>query len=78
MSRSSRSSRPAQGRIGARIGGSRGNGRPTARPTVRPAARVGLAVCGGVAVLFALAWADGGEEPIRPIVEPVMLPESAR
>jgi hypothetical protein len=25
--------------------------------------------------LLVLAWFDGGEEPLRPIVEPVALPE---
>jgi hypothetical protein len=33
------------------------------------------------AVLLALlvyAWIDGGEEPLRPIVEPVAVPEDAR
>jgi hypothetical protein len=30
------------------------------------------------AILFALAWFDGGEEPLRPIAEPVTLPEQAQ
>jgi hypothetical protein len=30
------------------------------------------------ALLLALAWFDGGEEPVRPIAEPVDLPERAR
>lgn len=28
--------------------------------------------------LLALAWIDGGEEPLRPIAEDVALPEQAR
>ncbi len=30
-----------------------------------------------VAGLLALAWFDGGEEALRPIAEPVVLPEQA-
>jgi len=29
-------------------------------------------------VLLALAWFDGGEEPLRPIAEPVALPEQGQ
>jgi hypothetical protein len=28
--------------------------------------------------LIALAWFDGGEEPLRPIAEPVALPEQGQ
>jgi hypothetical protein len=28
-----------------------------------------------VTVLLALAWIDGGEKPLRPMVQPVDLPE---
>lgn len=39
--------------------------------------RVRWALVAGAAALalLALAWVDGGEEPLRPIVEPVALPE---
>lgn len=30
------------------------------------------------AILLALAWFDGGEEPLRPIAEPVALPEQGQ
>ena len=29
-----------------------------------------------VALVLAYAWIDGGEEPLRPIAEPVSLPEA--
>jgi hypothetical protein len=31
-----------------------------------------------VIALLAYAWVDGGEEPLRPIVEPVRVPEHVR
>ncbi|WP_269084044.1 hypothetical protein [Pelagerythrobacter marensis] len=31
-----------------------------------------------VAALLVYAWIDGGEEPLRPIAEPVPLPETVR
>ena len=31
-----------------------------------------------VAALLALAWFDGGEEPLHPIAEPVSLPEQSQ
>lgn len=31
-----------------------------------------------VAALLALAWFDGGEEPLRPIADDVALPEQAQ
>lgn len=36
---------------------------------------IGLAVV--VIMVLALAWIDGGEEPLREIVEPVAMPEGA-
>lgn len=45
-------------------------------PRVPPARRrlmLGLAAF-AVATLVGLAWFDGGEEPLRPIAEPVALP----
>jgi hypothetical protein len=30
-----------------------------------------------VVLLLAYAWIDGGEEPLRPIAQPVQVPESA-
>lgn len=37
--------------------------------------RIGLAVALLVVAVLALAWFDGGREPLRPIAEPVKLPE---
>jgi hypothetical protein len=31
-----------------------------------------------VIALLVYAWIDGGEEPLRPIIEPVALPERAQ
>jgi hypothetical protein len=31
-----------------------------------------------VAALLLYAWIDGGEEPLRPIVQPVAMPEGVR
>jgi hypothetical protein len=33
---------------------------------------------GATLLLLALAWAEGGEQPLRPIAEPVQLPELPR
>ncbi|MBY6013347.1 hypothetical protein KUV75_00295 [Qipengyuania gaetbuli] len=38
---------------------------------------LGIAALALLAVLV-IAWIDGGEEPIRPITEPVEVPEIAR
>lgn len=35
-------------------------------------------VAGALVVLFALAWFDGGEEPLRPIAQDVTLPEQGQ
>ena len=40
-------------------------------------AAIGLGVVAAIAVL-GWAWIDGGREPLREIVEPVSVPESAR
>lgn len=41
--------------------------------------RRGIAVAAVIAAaLLVLAWYEGGEEPLRPIAEPVVLPEQAR
>ena len=37
---------------------------------------IAWAVLFGVLVLLVAAWIDGGEEPVRAIVQPVELPES--
>lgn len=49
-------------------------------PRVPPARRRLLAGLGALLALalVMLAWFDGGEEPLRPIAEPVVLPEAAR
>lgn len=39
--------------------------------------RMGWIVAALVALLV-YAWIDGGEEPLRPIIEPVAVPEGAR
>jgi len=39
--------------------------------------RIVWAVVVLVAALLLYAWVDGGEEPVRPIAEPVDLPETA-
>jgi hypothetical protein len=44
-----------------------------------PAGRRRLVMAGVVAAaLLALAWFDGGEEPLHPIAQDVALPEQAR
>jgi hypothetical protein len=40
--------------------------------------RVGWIAGAVVAVVLVYAWIDGGEEPVRPIVEPVAVPEAAK
>lgn len=49
-------------------------------PKVPPARRRLLLALGGVVavLLIAIAWFDGGEEPLHPIAEPVVLPEPGR
>ena len=44
-----------------------------------PAGRRRIVIAGVVAaVLLALAWFDGGEEPLHPIAEDVALPEQGQ
>ena len=44
-----------------------------------PAGRGWMVFAGlAVAALLALAWFDGGEEPLRPIADDVALPEQAQ
>ena len=38
--------------------------------------RIAGVVVALVAALLLYAWIDGGEEPLRPIAEPVSLPEA--
>lgn len=40
--------------------------------------RLGAAVVLGLAALAGIAWLDGGEEPLRPIAQPVDLAGAAR
>ena len=40
----------------------------------RRASRIGWIATGVVAALLVAAWADGGEEPLHEISEPVVLP----
>lgn len=40
--------------------------------------RIGWIAGAIVVALLAYAWVDGGEEPLRPIVEPVAVPEHVR
>jgi hypothetical protein len=75
MSRLSSSRRSGEGRIGARIGN---RNRARRGPIAPPAARGGLLVGAAVIALLAFAWIDGGEEPIRPIVQPVALAERSQ
>ena len=50
-----------------------------AAPLPRRAARAWWPVAAlVVAGLLALAWVDGGEEPLRPIAEDVVLPEQGQ
>jgi hypothetical protein len=39
--------------------------------------RIAGVVVALIAALLLYAWIDGGEEPLRPISEPVPLPETA-
>lgn len=39
---------------------------------------IGLAAAGAVLAVLIYAWIDGGEEPLRPIVQQVELPEGAQ
>lgn len=50
------------------------DGPAPATPPARRKLMIGLGVLVPV-VLLALAWFDGGEEPIHAIAEPVVLPE---
>ena len=40
--------------------------------------RIGWLAALLVALVIVYAWIDGGEEPIRPMAEPIPLPEHAR
>ena len=40
--------------------------------------RIGYAVLVVLVIVGVAAWIDGGEEPLRPIAQPVPLPEAAR
>lgn len=39
---------------------------------------IALGVALALLLLLIYAWFDGGEEPVRPIIQPVELPEQAR
>jgi hypothetical protein len=53
---------------------------PTTAPAVPPARRKLRLAIGALAaiVVLALAWFDGGERALRPIAEPVALPEQGQ
>jgi hypothetical protein len=56
-------------------------GQPEGPAPAVPSARRKLTIALWVlvpAILFVLAWFDGGEEPLRPIAEPVALPEQGQ
>ena len=40
--------------------------------------RIGWIAAALLGALLLYAWIDGGEEPLRPIVEPLPLPEGVR
>lgn len=40
--------------------------------------RIGWIAAALVAALLVYAWIDGGEQPLRPIVQPVAMPEGVR
>ena len=78
MSRFSPSARSGSGQIGAIVGGNR-----SSRPTRKARAsalrrRAPLWIGAALAGVLAIAWIDGGEEPIHPIVEPVALTEGGQ
>lgn len=37
-----------------------------------------LAILAVIVVILIIAWIDGGEEPLRPIVQPVEVPQAVR
>ncbi|MBI1402736.1 MAG: hypothetical protein GC147_05945 [Porphyrobacter sp.] len=67
LSRPTRSSLAGSRQIPAR--------EPARRP--RAGARVAVIVTVLVAALAVVAWIDGGEEPLHPIAQPVVLPGAA-
>ncbi len=40
--------------------------------------RIGLMVVAGVIAVLGMAWFHGGEEPLRPIVQPIDMPENVQ
>ena len=40
--------------------------------------RIGWIAAALLGVLLVYAWIDGGERPLRPVVQPVPLPEGVR
>jgi hypothetical protein len=40
--------------------------------------RIGWIVAALIAAILVYAWIDGGEQPLRPIVEPIAVPEGAQ
>ena len=52
--------------------------RPLRDRTLPKPRMIGLAFAGLVLAILLFAWIDGGEEPLRPIVQQVELPERAR
>lgn len=63
----------SEGRIGARIGGPGKRARGS-----RPVARLSLFALAALGAVLVIAWIDGGEEPIRPIIQQVSFAEGAQ
>jgi hypothetical protein len=40
--------------------------------------RIGWTVAALIALVLVYAWIDGGEEPVRPVIEPIAAPGSAQ
>jgi hypothetical protein len=52
--------------------------RPLRDRTLAKPRTIGLAAAAVALAVLLYAWIDGGEEPLRPIAQPIDLPERAR